>query len=316
LLPKRIAVISASTSKGYADFQNVIDNNSWGYRFFHMLFPALLQGENAVESIIAQLRRIEKVKHHFDAVAIIRGGGGDIGLTCYNNYDLSKAIASFPVPVLTGIGHSTNETVTEMVSFKNAITPTELADYLVQQFHNFAVPLQKAREGLTDRCSKLIRDGKSNVLNTVRFFRSVTASRLMKSRNGIQNQVKSLILHSGYFLRRKRERDIDQTIFVMGQGSRQIFAFNRHEIRSSRSDLFSKVALFLNDEKKVIEHFEKNLDLLNPVNVLQRGYSITTVDGRALKSVDGIEEGSILKTILADGSIVSITSSKNKTRPS
>ncbi len=141
MLPQRIAIISADTSKGLADFTKVIDGNPWGYKFFCMLFPALLQGDQASGQIVAQLDRISRVKHHFDVVAIIRGGGGDIGLSCYNNYELAKTIARFPIPVMTGIGHSTNETVSEMVAYTNAITPTELADFLIQQFHNFSVPV-------------------------------------------------------------------------------------------------------------------------------------------------------------------------------
>jgi len=86
LLPKRIAIISVQTSKGYSDFIKVIEENSWGYKFFHLLFPSLLQGEKAVDSLINQLQRIKRVKTHFDVVAIIRGGGGDIGLSCYNNF--------------------------------------------------------------------------------------------------------------------------------------------------------------------------------------------------------------------------------------
>jgi exodeoxyribonuclease VII large subunit len=268
LLPKRIAVISAQTSKGYSDFLNVIDSNTWGYKFFHLLFPAHLQGENAIESITSQLNRIKKVKHHFDAVAIIRGGGGDVGLTCYNNYELSKAIALFPIPVLTGIGHSTNETVAEMVAFKNAITPSELADYLIQQFHNFAVPVQKAQESIIDKCSRLIRDENIKIIHSVRFLKSVIGSTLIKSKNEIIIEVRSLLIQSTYFFQR---------------------------------------------EKKIIENIEKNIDLMNPVNVLNRGYSITMVNEKVLKTVDGIKQGVILKTILADGNIISITSAINKT---
>jgi exodeoxyribonuclease VII large subunit len=146
LLPQRIAIISVETSKGYADFLKVIGNNPWGYKFFYFLFPALLQGEKSINSILHQLGRIGKVTKHFDVVAIIRGGGGDVGLSSYNNYELAKEIALFPIPVITGIGHSTNETVAEMVSFSNAITPTELADLLIQKFHNFSVPLKKRKK--------------------------------------------------------------------------------------------------------------------------------------------------------------------------
>ena len=313
LLPKRIAVISAQTSKGYFDFLNVIDGNTWGYHFFHMLFPAHLQGENAIESITDQLMLIKKVKHHFDAVAIIRGGGGDIGLTCYNHYELSKAIALFPIPVLTGIGHSTNETVAEMIAFKNAITPTELADFLIQQFHNFAVPVQKAQESITDKVSRLIKEEKLKVLNIVRFFKSVTVSRLIKSKNEIQNELKSLLLQSTYFLQRKQERHINQNILLMEQGSRQVVLTNRQRIELVKTSVFNKAVLFIHNEKKVIENIEKNIELMNPVNVLNRGYSITTVCDKVLKTVDGIKEGDILKTILPDGNIISITSSIKKT---
>ncbi len=146
LIPKRLAIISVETSKGLSDFFKIINGNPWGYKIECTLFPALLQGDKSISSIIKQLEVIANKLEDFDAVAIIRGGGGDVGLSSYNNYFLSKAIAIFPIPVLTGIGHSTNETVSEMVANKNAITPSELADFLLQKFHNFAIPVDNALE--------------------------------------------------------------------------------------------------------------------------------------------------------------------------
>ncbi|WP_313190832.1 exodeoxyribonuclease VII large subunit [Sphingobacterium sp.] len=146
LIPKRLAIISVETSKGLSDFFKIINGNPWGYKIECTLCPALLQGDKSISSIIKQLEVIANKLEDFDAVAIIRGGGGDVGLSSYNNYFLSKAIAIFPIPVLTGIGHSTNETVSEMVAYKNAITPSELADFLLQKFHNFAIPVDNALE--------------------------------------------------------------------------------------------------------------------------------------------------------------------------
>ncbi len=146
LIPKRLAIISVETSKGLSDFFKIINGNPWGYKIECTLFPALLQGDKSISSIIKQLEVIANKLEDFDAVAIIRGGGGDVGLSSYNNYFLSKAIAIFPIPVLSGIGHSTNETVSEMVAYKNAITPSELADFLLQKFHNFAIPVDNAQE--------------------------------------------------------------------------------------------------------------------------------------------------------------------------
>jgi len=144
LLPKRLAIISVETSKGLSDFFKIIQHNPWNYTFEYTLFPALLQGDKSVPSIIRQLANIAEKMEEFDAVAIIRGGGGEVGLSSYNNYQLAKAIAIFPIPVITGIGHSTNETVSEMVAYRNAITPSELADFLIQKFHQFAIPVDEA----------------------------------------------------------------------------------------------------------------------------------------------------------------------------
>jgi len=85
LLPKRLAVISVESSKGYADFMLLLGSSKKGYNIEHMLFPSLVQGEKAARQIENQLLRIKKVAHHFDAVAIIRGGGGEIGLAAFND---------------------------------------------------------------------------------------------------------------------------------------------------------------------------------------------------------------------------------------
>lgn len=290
VLPKRIAIISVQTSKGYSDFMQIIETNPWGYKFFLMIFPALLQGERAVTTILSQLKRIRRVKNHFDAVAIIRGGGGDVGLTCYNNYELSKAIALFPIPVITGIGHSTNETVSEMIAFKNAITPTELADFLLQKFHNYSIPVQKAQESLTDRSIRLLKDENLKLFNSVRFFKSITGHLLIKSGNEIQNQLRALLQLSVYFIQKNREANVSLMI-----------------------GLRRNVLSYLNRSSKEIENIEKNIELMNPVNVLKRGYSITFMNGKVLKSVDDVKEGDLLETILSDGDITSVTKKINKT---
>ncbi len=282
VLPQRIAVISVETSKGLADFLKVIEQNAWGYRFFTFLFPAILQGDRSVDSIVFQLKRIKKVKDHFDVVVIIRGGGGDVGLSSYNNYSLAREIALFPIPILTGIGHSTNETVAEVISFKNAITPTELGDYLLQQFHNFSVPLKKAEELISDRSIRLLRDESVRFSNTVRYFRSVTGKLLSENRN----QVKSLVRTLG-----------------------QCAVFQLEQANAQTADMQSRVvqgaANFMSAEQVTLMHTERQVNMLDPVHVLRRGYTITLRDGKAIKSFSDVKEGDTITTVTADGVIIS-----------
>ncbi|HFB61865.1 MAG TPA: exodeoxyribonuclease VII large subunit, partial [Bacteroidetes bacterium] len=170
LLPKRVAVISVETSKGYSDFKNVLENNAWHYRFRLTLFPALLQGDGAVASITSQLKSIAEIRQAFDVVAIIRGGGGDVGLNAYDNYHLAKAVALCPLPVIAGIGHSTNLTVVQMVAFANKITPTEAGHFLIQQFHNFSVRLENAKSRIRQLATDKVDSEKQHFLRLSNLF--------------------------------------------------------------------------------------------------------------------------------------------------
>ncbi|MCZ2339245.1 MAG: exodeoxyribonuclease VII large subunit, partial [Chitinophagales bacterium] len=88
VLPKRLAIISVETSKGYRDVMDVLEGNEYKYVFITSLFPALLQGDTAIASILGQLQNIERRQSEFDLVLIIRGGGGDVGLSCFDDYKL------------------------------------------------------------------------------------------------------------------------------------------------------------------------------------------------------------------------------------
>ncbi|MDP4281828.1 MAG: exodeoxyribonuclease VII large subunit [Bacteroidota bacterium] len=293
LLPSRIAVISVETSKGYADFLNIIENNSWNYRFFHFLFPSLLQGEKAVDGIKEQLERIRKVLSHFDVVAIIRGGGGDIGLSCYNDYLLAREIALFPIPVITGIGHATNETVTEMVSFVNAITPTKLAEFLIQRFHNFNVPVNKAEEIIADRALKIIGEEKSRFQSEIRTFQYTTANILLRSHNNI--------------------RELSATLH---HESQNIFRDKKEKLIHFSERLTFRIAAYFTGKSVALDNLEKNLINMSPQNVLKRGYSITFLNGRAVKSISEVHESDTLKTILHEGIIESIVKSTDQSKTS
>lgn len=291
LLPKRIAIISVETSKGYADFLKVLHHaeEGWGYKFFHLLFPSLLQGDNAVDSIIKQLKRIERVKRHFDVVAIVRGGGGDVGLSCYNNYRLSRAIAEFPLPVFSGIGHATNETVAELISFENAITPTKLADTLVQRFHNFCVPLQKAEEAIFNKGIQKMREEKDKLNNTVRLIRSSTKG-ILSDRSLQQQEIAKTVFKSADYL-------IRQHAITLGV------------IKSAMTKLPTNL---LKQQRLELENLAKNIEILSPQNVLRRGFSITEINGKTVSSVKNLKIGDKIKTHLADGNVDSTINSKDQ----
>ena len=127
-MPYCLAVISAEGAAGLQDFRRHLLENPWGYAYRLDFHPAVMQGEDAPGSIIAALQGIEASGTVYDAVLILRGGGSDMDLVCFDDYDLAAAIARFPAPVITAIGHDKDFHVADMVAFDYVKTPTALAD--------------------------------------------------------------------------------------------------------------------------------------------------------------------------------------------
>ncbi len=281
LLPQRIAIISADTSKGLSDFMKVLNNNSAGFAFFTMLFTAYLQGNVASESIIGQLKRIHKVKHHFDIVVIVRGGGGEVGLSCYNNFELCKAIAEFKLPVLTGIGHSTNLTVAEMIAFRNAITPTELGDFLLEAFNEVSVPVQNASAQIKRSSLQILEKVSKNFLHETKTFKSNVKHSMVFHTNQLIQTSRKLHAKTDLAIDRNRER--------VGYIQRELLQSSKrfhHEKRlylEDASDFLSQNSMqFIEESIKTVNQMERSIELLDPKNVLKRGYSIARLNGKTI----------------------------------
>lgn len=312
LLPQRIALISVETSKGYADFIKTLNQNQWGYAFFIMLFPSLLQGDGAVAGILHQLKRIEKVHKHFDVVAIIRGGGGDVGLSCFNNYDLAKAIADFPLPILTGIGHATNETVVELISHSNQITPTGTAEFLLQKFHNFSVPIQNATETIREESTWLMEDANNTLNQYYTRFENATNVLLGEERHRLRrvgDGLKQLIA-----LQVQTSKAVIKTLQDdLKKGTTNKLSADKinmdHLWFNLRKDLKNRLLQSLS----VLGLMEKNIKNLSPSQILKRGFSITRVNGKAIQYAHSVQPGENMETILYKGTISStVKSTKEK----
>lgn len=195
VVPQRIAVISSSNAAGFQDFNNELEHS--GYSFSVELFSAIMQGNDAEDSIIDALERvaeksgeyekqiklegIEKSKkserfNKIDVVVIIRGGGSQSDLSCFNSYALCSNIAQFPLPILTGIGHDKDQSVADMVAFGTLKTPTAVATFLVQRAAIFENKLDDYANRLHSEVTKIV-DGHKNRLSTT----------LMVMRLGVEN---------------------------------------------------------------------------------------------------------------------------------
>jgi len=295
LLPKRVAIISADSSKGLSDFMQVLQENEKSYFIFTHLFNAYLQGDVAVQSIISALKKIKRVKDHFDIVIIVRGGGAEVGMTCYNNYDLCKAIAEFPLPVLTGIGHSTNLNVAEMVSFRNEITPTKLAEFLLQTFREFEQETKRLNREMIAHSLQLIDKTKQDFNGQVRVFKHASLRFTDSLKNELNQQIIELKNTTRYFLKNENDAVLslknDYRIVT-----KEIITAERNTLSLISKPIKGSLLHFFERKESDLEQLEKTVNILNPSNVLQRGYSLTLLNGKILSAKNKPKKGDLIES--------------------
>jgi exodeoxyribonuclease VII large subunit len=177
-IPQRIAVISSPTAAGFEDFMDQLENNSYGYQFDITLYKAIMQGEEAIYSIISAMEEIAD-KENYDVLVIIRGGGSQVDMDCFNTYDLAAAIASFPKPVLTGIGHDRDESIADIVAHTMLKTPTAVSEFLISGMIAFEQKLLEYLKTLNFITSDQLSRQNQKVLNYANRIKSATQRLIM-----------------------------------------------------------------------------------------------------------------------------------------
>lgn len=280
LVPQRIAVISSATAAGYGDFIDHIDDNPYGYKIFYKLYQSLMQGQEAEASIIAALKQIRgHIKLH-DAVVIIRGGGSQIDLSCFDTYSLAIEVAKFPLPVITGIGHERDDTVVDMVAHTKLKTPTAVAEFFILGMSSFEERLLDAQSTLVNRAKELLREENHRLQYLMQQFRHIVRDRFNGEMSRIETALHRLI-----------------------HGTTQIIDGNNNKLKLDVNRLVGGLKIVFQEHKNKIKHFEQAIRLLDPINVLQRGYSITYLREKAIKDSSELQTGDIIRTKVFKGTV-------------
>ncbi len=304
IVPQRIAIISSGSAAGYSDFINHLKENNHGYVFYIALFETVMQGIETEQSVISALDRIAGFPDLFDVVVIIRGGGSQIDLSWFDSYNIAYHVTQFPLPVITGIGHEKDFSVTDMVSFQSLKTPTAVADFLIERTEGAEINLTDMSSDIIEHSLAIIEANRTrletfriNLIPVARLMISRQKEKLSKRIIDLINTGKELILRSGVIPANQKSRLISSGgSFIRSKGS---------VIERMRIDLISFVLNILGKMKVRANSVENTLNILNPENVLKRGFTITTLNGRVLKSSLEVKPGDNINTKFGDGRVES-----------
>ena len=304
--PKHIGVITSSSTAAFQDIVSTIQRRA---PFAQVsISPAVVQGYTAPNTIINSLNRIIKFNDHnqdnpIDLVLICRGGGSIEDLWCFNNENLAREIASFPIPTISGVGHEIDFTICDFVSDMRAPTPTASAEIATE--FNF-----QAKDKIINLYIDLDRTITNSILNKIQkieYLKKNIRSPLMILRE--QNQkidsyelqlkqnIKMLLTENKQTLSllrsRLKERSPNKYIQQLNTKIDNIKNLIKKEIKSC-----------INRNSVLIQEYEKNLEILNPLSILERGYSIIqNKSGESIKSNQDVNVGETLTARLNKGFI-------------
>lgn len=304
-IPQNIAIISSETAAGYGDFIDSLLRNSYHFRFHVYLFPAVMQGTEAGPSIISALEKIYNSGLPLDAVALIRGGGSKSDLDCFNSYDLAMNIAQFPIPVLTGIGHDRDETIADIVAFKSLKTPTAVAEFLIDSFLEFSEYVKSIQDRFEQDLKWIIQQEKVRLQQSASHLNYLVKNYILKEENYLATYKTAILKNSDYLLKKEGTtlNNISGKLQVLSQ---VILPQKKHDLailEEKSGRIFRERIKKTNIE---LEGLGKTFEILRPEGVLARGYSISYIDGKVLKSIKQIKKGTKMYTKIKNGSISSI----------
>ena len=205
---QRLAVISSERAAGYKDFVKHIADNFYGYDIRIDLFEAAMQGQQVEPEILACLEQVENAKVKYDAVAIIRGGGGRTDLAAFDNLPLALRVARFPLPVLIGIGHEIDQSVLDLVAYQSLKTPTAVADFIIERNATFESNLDGLGVLIRDEVYERLHSEARKISDIAHGLNHAVRSRLIMNANKL-DQALNMVRHSATHMISKHQQRID-----------------------------------------------------------------------------------------------------------
>jgi exodeoxyribonuclease VII large subunit len=302
LVPQRIAVISSGSAAGYTDFVSHLTENAFSYVFSLKLFQAAMQGEKAVDSIIEALDQIYNEISNFDVVVIIRGGGSQLDLSCFDSYLLASNVAQFPLPVLTGIGHEQDDSIVDMVAHTRLKTPTAVAGFLIDTVNGFENSIDELGMHAITQIENIIEGHSLYIEKVFMQLPSAVRSRINAENAILDNWAYSVSKQLNKRLQKQyilQERLLKKSSLVLKSFfNNQIHTFEKLQL-STKSIVSNKV----NNQYLHLKYLSNTANLIDPKHILKRGFSITLFKGKPLLDGSLVSAEDTVETLLYKGTI-------------
>ena len=296
---QRLAVVSSRNAAGYQDFCNELSDSP--YRFEVTLFDAFMQGAGAEDSIIEALGAVADRADDFDAVVVIRGGGSQSDLGCFDSYRLCSHIAQFPLPVIAGIGHDKDQSVADLVAAVSVKTPTAVAVYLKEEAGAFDGWLEERLDELSGAALTLPGNSRQQ-------FRQAAVRLKMGSSDRMHDQQLQLGRLHGDLVRLTGQvvyrglADLRNLDVRLSQASRYNLAACTQNLDAMQGVLALRSTELLQTQRQQLAWLGDRVAARDPQRMLEMGFAMVRSGGRHITSVGDVQPGVEITVLWRDGS--------------
>lgn len=301
LLPRKIGVITAQSGAAIRDICSTIQRR---YPLAEIcLFPAIVQGPQAVPSIVNALSLAESYGS-IDVLIIGRGGGSIEDLWAFNEEEVARAIFSCRIPIISAVGHETDTTIADFVADLRAPTPTAAAELAVPSREELFERILERKRSIYVSFSNQIKHERKRLTNYQQSYPMQFPERLYRPFTEKLTGIEERLLRSRNELtaNRKAEHDRLQRMLSFYSPVQRI----KEEGRKTDMAVERMTRAMHNDLRKQFDQFNsaiRMLKALNPLDVMERGFSIIYKEGNVANSVKQLEVGETVQVRLQDGMI-------------
>lgn len=290
---QNIAIIGSPNSAGYIDFIHTISSNQFNYKFSIDIFQSSVQGAEAEKELVNRLIAVHQTSKKYDCVVIIRGGGAKTDFLVFDTYSLARAVARFPIPIITGIGHTKDISIVDLMANTNTKTPTKAAEFIISHNHTFEDAVLQCQKAVIIKSQQLLGNAsqKLNASNVIIINRSRTFISQYKDNLNNFNQV---IINKTKTILYNRQTNLVSLLNLLLSRPKIVTANKKADLSNIVINLKLNSDKFLSRQSNFINHYVSVMKLMNPKNILKKGFAIVSHRGKILKDAEAIIPGTNL----------------------
>ncbi|MDW8850678.1 exodeoxyribonuclease VII large subunit [Flavobacterium sp. MMLR14_040] len=304
-----MAVISSSSSAGNEDFRHTMQHNDFGYGFQIDDYYRVVQGDNNAKLFLSKLIEIYNTGIPYDALVINRGGGSQSDFLIFDNYNIGRAVAKFPIPVITGIGHQKNVSIADLMAHTHTKTPTKAAEFIIAHNRSFELGILSLQQNIVIKSQQLFY-AHYKELSELKNAISRNARELVQLHSEELRRTNHQIVSSSRAVLYGHQKNLILSAHQLARSPRMLFQQQKNDLGNIKNSIINTASAYLRHEKLTLDYQKKNIGIMSPQNILRKGYAIVKTGGKIISSAENIEAGQEIEVILGDAKLKSIVKEK------